>query len=133
MTLNQLSVMATPYQISTRKRQEKKNKFAFFIQIYFEASLRPRSAHCLDCGGGREQVMTNNSDHEGDSVSSPLRGLGGEIKRVLTYNCKKDSLLVNNVTCSHAFCISSPLSLDLSAFSLTNNDGQMCIYSLYHP
>ena len=123
-----------PIPIFYKEKTRKKEQICFFfIQIYFWGSLRPRSAHCLDCGGGRERMMTNNSDHEGDSVSSPLRGLGGEIKRVLTYNCKKDSLLVNNVTCSHAFCISSPLSLDLGAFSLTNNDGQMCIYSLYHP
>ena len=76
------------YKEKTRKKEQ---ICFFFIQIYFWGSLRPRSAHCLDCGGGRERMMTNNSDHEGDSVSSPLRGLGGEIKRVLTYNCKKDS------------------------------------------
>ena len=63
--------------------KKKRTNLLFFIQIYFWGSLGPRSAHCLGCGGGRERMMTNNRDHEGDSVSSPLRELGGEIKRVL--------------------------------------------------
>ena len=63
-------------------------------------------------------MMTNNSDHFMRVIQGLHRCEDSGDNEQGPHIRKKDFPLVNNVTCSHAFCISSPLSLLILVHSL---------------